>query len=281
MRSLVLLLVTLALSSSPAAATSLWLAGYTTTGLDDEDAARLREQIRMELGAVGASATSHDPDAACVSAPGCVESRLRAVGASAALEVELVRAGPLLQVTTRLHRPERGEPRAEQRLVQLEALERGGSLLGDALLDELGASKASDAGPPDAEARDGPSGPTAAEPDEALKEPLPDDATSERPPFDDHPASGAPSEPTEPERGEGDVPVLAVSGVGLTAGGLLAVVIGAGIAAGGNAVLLDPRSSAGDKALATVYGPLAIVATVAGGAATLAGGTLLVVGLAE
>lgn len=272
MRALLLAVafVTLALPSTSVATTDVWLAAYTTTGLDEAEDATMRARIRAELEGARAAALSEAPDPSCVATAGCVSARLKALGAEAALEVDLVRAGPLLQVSTRLHRPGGEDPRSEQRLVQLGDLERGAPLLSDALLGELRAlepTAAAEDPAPEPATEDAPP-PVGDEPDEALHD-APVDDTPPSPPASARPAQDA------------GLPVLALSGSGLAAAGIVTLVVGAGVATAGNAVLLDPSSSAGDKELATVYGPLAIAAAVAGGVATIAGGALVVVGFVE
>lgn len=120
-----LLLLALSLSF-PASASGVWVASFATVGMDDAESARARKQLDAELGAVAPlNPTMAIDDKACLNAPSCAAGAIERAEADVAVLVQLVRAGPVVQVSTRLLDHSGGVALRDEHVLEVDDLEAG------------------------------------------------------------------------------------------------------------------------------------------------------------
>ncbi len=229
------------------------LALQPVVGVADADAAAatadLERQLLAELQALGVSARATDAldtecagDAACMSTTRSALSAQLGVNIDALIVVEVIRAGPVLQVAAAGSGA--GAPATGMHSVD-DVQQRGGVL------------------PPSIVAW--------------LKVQLP----AARPPTAP-PAGALVQQTATPPTDDGfTLPAAAIAGVGVAAVGLAAIVGGGALALTREPVLNDPASSGADKASAVMLGRVGLLVGGAGLVATAAGVTLFVVETVE
>jgi hypothetical protein len=251
-RSVLLPVVLVILASADARATAVWVASIDGTGLQTAEVSDVDTSVRKELAAVGAEVVEAAPaDAACAAQAPCLASGLATANAELAFVIRVVRAGPIVQVSTLVVDTSGAEWFREEHVISATELPSAAILPGGltAKLRETAAAS-----------------PAAAA----------NGAESSSP----EPPAGSGSETSVAGDDDEELPVLGIVGLGVLAAGLGAVVGGAAVAVAGNEVLQDGGASAADKEQAFVYGPIAIGVAVVGGVAALAGAGIAAWGLA-
>jgi hypothetical protein len=243
-RTLLTLLVAWFIALPAAAAPGILLGAYSTTGLSADETARLKAELFAALEADGAERVGGEStlDDACAAAPDCVAKAAADAGAILVVQVRIVRAGPIVQVSAIAHDAAGAVVAEEERVANLAELSRE-TLLPAAVrarvraLVEAEAAAAAPAEPAVGGDGDGPS------------------STS---------TPGAMEE--EPE-----LPLLGIVGLGVGAGGLVMGLVGAGLWVNAEDVLNASDSDGAEKAFQRDLYPAWVGLAVVGGVVALGG----------
>lgn len=230
------LLLPLALGA--ASPPSVLLARVQADGMSEEDAAASQRRIEEELVLMGAQPVVRETaaEAACFDDAACVGEL--AGEHAAVLHVELLRVGPLVQVTARLFDPEGKTLFETDRSVNAEGIAATGTMLGPEIAPHIRGLGA------------------AAPSEEPKPEPEP-------------PAPAAPS-----DGGSLFLPLVAVGGT-LAGVGLLVAAGGGIVAVERTATAYTPTTPGEDKAIALAVAPWAVGAAAFGLVLAAAGGGVL------
>jgi hypothetical protein len=240
------LLHAVAPAEAPADAVEVVLGGFRTVGLVD-GGSFYRDKLEQELAAVGIRLV--EPEAplepSCFEKPDCLQAAI--AGKGGLLDLELVRAGPFLQIKLRIWGANGDRHFNEDVLADADVFPEEGELLPYGVHVPLGAS-----GQPLAAAE---------EDDAVLTEEL---------------APASVEQPPVPE----DMPLLGYTGIGVAVvGGIL--VLGGGLLALSEMLVLEsPVTLAPEKERARVLGPSALVAAGVGAVVLGGGGALASLGFA-
>lgn len=222
----------------------LLLSVSSNAGLPSDEAAiakRLADELTAEERRVSRAVT-FAPD--CAADPRCVDDVLSNARAAVGIRCDVVRAGPVAQISLQLFAHGEGLVLADERVVSLDELHRGTALLPATFTEALRARA-----PP---APAGAETTTATVPPAVATVPA---TTASEPPPGTAPAAVAPT--------EDPFPVVGAVGLGVATLGALLAVTGGGVLAMELQVLADPSSLAADKELATLLGwsSIALLAT--------------------
>lgn len=224
----------------------LLLSVSSNAGLPSDEAAiakRLADELAAEKRRVSRAVT-FAPE--CATDARCVDDALSTARAAVGIRCDVVRAGPVAQISLQLFAHGEGLVLSDERVVSLDELHRGTALLPTSFTDALRARA------PQTPEREPAATTTPLEP---TRPPKSDPTTTS-----DAPAT---STPAQVEASEDAFPVLGAVGLGVATLGALLAVTGGGILAMELQVLSDPSSLAADKELATLLGwsSIALLAT--------------------
>ena len=251
--SLVPWILTLALQGAPAADTPALAVALRPVGLDAATTKAVKARLESELSAaeVPSRMLSLSPAAACFESEPCVQGLLK--GGPALLDVEVVRVGPLVQLSLRLFGADGSLLDGAGNTAEADAFPGEGAIIDGELLRQVQAQVPK--APP-------PTAPAIASSPQATETKVIEVAQPEQP------------------KGPQSLPLLGYGGIGVAAaGGLL--VVGSGLVALSEAnVLEDATSLRLDKDRALVLGPVALGVMGAGVLVLGAGGAMTSVGFA-
>jgi hypothetical protein len=257
----VLLLTTPALAEQ-----AVTVGSFSVVGMEDADAAQIREKIEAELSGKGmvVKQSSEEIDAMCWEEPECLQRQAKTLGVSGFLRVNVLRAGSLVQISAELFNADGSLMREGQQMVSSDEVATAETLLGADVRGALESlPEAPAAGGDDAEEEGGGGDEGAGEEGEEGGEEL-----------------GGGEDGPGGEEG-GGMNTLGVVGAATAGVGALALAGGVTLALVEDAVLRDPASESPDKESAIVLGYTGIGVAAAGAAAAIAGGAIAYTGFAS